>query len=810
MDGDLTFGMWLKLRRQMMELTQKELARQASCSVSTLRKIEADERRPSKDLATSLAACLEIDGAEQAQFIAFARAEPYLEPVMPPAVSAQIPPWQTTSKHSINLPSPLTPLLGRAHDLAAVRNILTRPDMRLLTLVGPPGVGKTRLGIKVAAALLDTFADGVGFVALAPISDPDLVAVTVAQTLGVNETSSQPLVSRLKDFLRNKQLLLVLDNFEHVLAAAPLVAEVLISCPRLKVLVTSRAALGLRGEQHFPLSPLLLPNLTELPAQESLVDFPSVALFVARAKAVNPNFDLTAENAPTVATICVRLDGLPLAIELAAAWSKLLSPQELLNQLDRSPDLLRDGPQDLPPRQRSLRAAIRWSYELLSPKEQALLVGLSIFAGGCTLAAAEAILAPAQFEADSGSGQRVGLQRRDILAGLASLLNKSLILQERQPDNQTRYTMLETIREYAREQSSVTPDSERLRQRHAAYYLTWAEAAEPELRGPNQQRYLKHFEAEHNNLRLALRWSLDHQDVETALRLGGALWRFWALSSQLTEGRKWLVEALAQSRTVETVEMPTSSVLAARASALNGAGYLAHAQGDPTAAQILCEESLNVWQGLGAAGESGLVSTLHNLGLVAQDQGEYDLARDRHQACLTLSQQLGDRVGVYISLFNLAEIAMAQGDYERAENLHNESLKLKRAQKDTWSITFSLTSLARLALRQHDQSRAKELYQESLKLRYQLDYTQGIAASLAGLAGLAGTMGHPRRAARLFGTAEKLLEETGATLPPQAHEYYAQHLEATRSQLDEATFADLWAKGQSLSLEQAISEALEI
>lgn len=807
METETTFGDWLRRRRRALDLTREALARQVGYSAATLRKIEAGERRPSRQMAARLAECLAIPTEEQDAFITFARTEPYTTPApAPPPVVADPLPWHTPRQRSVNLPVPLTRLLGREQTVAAARNYLLGDEARLLTLVGPPGIGKTRLSLQLAADLAGAFDDGISFVALAPLTDANLVTVTIAHTLGLKESGGQPLLTHLINFLRDKRMLLVLDNFEQLLEAAPLVVQLLQACPGLKILITSRTALQVWGEWQVPLPPLLLPSLNRLPPLETLIDYPAIALFVERAQAVNPEFALTEANAATVAAMCAHLDGLPLAIELAAAWSKLLAPAELLDRLNNRLALLTGGPLDLPARHRTLRAAIASSYELLEPWEQCLLARLSVFSDGCTLAAAEAVCA----HVDEDGGEQADVQPAQVLVGLAALVNKSLLGQQEQVGGQSRFAMLETILEFALAELVERGELEALRRRHLSYYVALAEAAEPELRGPHQIARSQQLEDEHNNLRAALGWALERQETEMALRLGGALWRFWELHAHLSEGRKWLADALAQNdkqiRTQGGILNP--SYLAARAKVLNGAGKLANNQGDSATAQALGEASLALWQELGPAGEQGRISTLNSLGLIAQSQGDLGRARELHTTCLNLSRALDDRVGIYLALYNLAEVAVAQRDPEQAVQLHEESLALKEAQGDTWSIAWSLASLALLAVNQSNFARAAALYQESLKLRWQFGDKWGLAESLAGLAGVASETGQPEQAARLFAAVQALLDAISASLSPLAQAYFERQLAATRAHLSEATFKALWTEGQERPLEQVIHETL--
>lgn len=812
MNSESSFGDWLRRRRRALDLTREELARQVGCSAATIRKIEADERRPSKQIAARLADCLAILPEEQAAFITFARTDPFTRPaVSPPSVADPLP-WHKSNQRLVSLPAPLTRLIGREQAVAAARNYLLRDEARLLTLVGPPGIGKTRLSLNIAAELADAFDDGVVFISLAPITEPGLAVATIAQALEVEEQGSQPLLVRLKAYLRLRRMLLILDNFEQLLAAAPLVTELLESSPGLKLLVTSRAALQVRGEWQLPVGPLLLPDLAHLPPLAVLAGYPAIALFLERTEAVNPDFILTEANASAVATICAHLDGLPLAIELAAAWSKLLPPQELLARLSRRLTLLTEGPLDLPARHRTLRAAIGWSYDLLSTWEQRLLTRLAVFVGGCTLVAAEAICAEpeptnpqihlkSEVEAPSEEVQ-------NFLDTLASLVNKSLLQRQEQADGQSRFTMLETIREYALEQLETNGRTEHLRQQHAAYYLALAETAEPELRGPQQQHWLEQLETEHNNLRAALNWAQERRQAELALRFGAALWRFWELHSHLREGRRWLETVLLMfNPPILTSDLPADDVarfnLVHRAKVLNGAANLAVVQGDYVAARNQAEASLTLAQAL--ADQPGQANAFHTLGVVAKKQAEYDRAAAMHGACLELSQVLGDRVGTYISLYNLAEVASTQGNIEQAVHLHQESLALKRAQGDVWSIAWSLFSLGQLAREQGDLDRAWSLQQESLVLRWRLADKQGIADCLAELAGLTSLMGYPEQAACLFGAVERLLDAIGASLSPQMRSLYDRLLATTRTQLAESLFAAAWARGQTMPLDEVIA-----
>ena len=444
------------------------------------------------------------------------------------------PPLKTLDHLPNNLPLQRAPFIGRERELEALKVLLQRPDVGLLTLLGVGGTGKTRLALQVAADLLDSFPDGAWFVNLAPITDPALVVPTIAATLSVTESGSQPLVETLKHYLRDKQLLLVLDNVEQVIAAADDLARLLGVAAKVKVLATSRVALRLYNEQEFPVPALALPDLKRLPPIERLSQYEAVRLFIQRAQAVKPDFQITRANAPAVAEICVQLDGLPLAIELAAARTKLLTPQAMLQRLSNRLSLLTGGARDLPARQQTLRAAIDWSYSLLDPAEQTLFAQLAVFVGGCALGAVEAVC------------NAEGELQIDPFDGLASLLDKSLLRQEEGTQDESRFVMLETIREYAHERLEATHNAEGLRQRHAQYFLELAKTAAPEVQGPQSAEWLERLECEHGNLRAALRWTLERSEAERALEFSGALGHFWLLRGHIDEGRRWVEAALVK------------------------------------------------------------------------------------------------------------------------------------------------------------------------------------------------------------------------------------------------------------------------
>jgi predicted ATPase/transcriptional regulator with XRE-family HTH domain len=515
MDRTHSFGYWLRRRRKALDLTQAELAQRVSCSLDLIQKIETDARKPSRQLAEKLADSLGLDVAERVAFVQAARAERAVDQLVLP--SQPVEQWQRSSRHT--LPAQPTPLIGREQECAALGHLLRRSDTRLVTLSGPGGIGKTRLGLQMAAELIDDFPDGVYFVELAPIRKPPLVSSAIAQTLGLRETGGQPLVTQLKQFLGDKRLLLLLDNFEHLLDAAPLVAELLAGATRLKVLATSRERLHLRGEKEVAVPPLALPDHANLPPLDQLSQYAAVALFRARALDTRPDFQLTNANATIVAEICVRLDGLPLAIELAAARVKLFTPEALLTRLSSRLTLLTGGARDLPLRQQTIRATIDWSYHLLDGDEQVLFARLGVFVGGWTLEAAEAVC---QGENDLSLG---------VVDGMATLVNQSLVQQQESSAREARFTMLETIREYALERLEASGEAERLRQQHARYYLTLGEVVFPDSPSPWYPARMAALDRDYDNLWSALAWSqTSADDPELALRLTGALRILWFFS----------------------------------------------------------------------------------------------------------------------------------------------------------------------------------------------------------------------------------------------------------------------------------------
>ena len=725
-----------------------------------------------------------------------------------------------------NLPQQPTSFIGRDKELEEVKQLLAKS--RLLTLTGSGGCGKTRLSLQGAADALEQFPDGVWLAELAPLSDSGLVPQTVAATLGLKEEPGQPITRTLTEYLKDKKLLLLLDNCEHLLDATAKVADTLLRrCPGVRILATSREALGIAGEQSYRVPSLSLPDPKTAQTPESIAQFEAVQLFIDRAVLARADFRVTAQNAEMLSSVCSRLDGIPLALELAAARVRSLSLEAIDRNLHERFRLLTGGSRTALPRQQTLRSLIDWSYDLLNDQAKLLLQRLSVFAGGWRLEAAERICA----------GE--GVQEGDVLELLTSLADKSLVLAE-QVDDRFRYRFLEMVRQYAHEKLVESGGADAVRKRHHEAFMALAEEAESEFSGVEQAAWLRRLEEDHDNLRSAMNWSVLEAGSEGGLRLCGALQRFWIARGHLSEGRERCMQALgkpggaerkeerarvlngagelayyqgdfpaARARHEESLaikrELEDRSGIAA---SLNSLGNVAYEQGDFASAQTLYDESLSIARDLGD--RRCIANSLNNLGSVALDQGDVASARALHEECLAIKREMGDRWGIAASLNNLAIAAYDQGAYPAARALAEESLAIKREMGNRWGIAASLSVLGDTACEQGDLASARALHEEGLVIRRELGDKSRIAYSLEGLAGVVAALGCSLRAARIWGAAEQLRAEVGSPLAPIERPHYDRRVAVARAALaDRAVFDRAWQEGRALTLEQAIGLALE-
>ena len=777
----------MRARRLARRWTQEELATRLGYDVTYVRKIEWGARKATEGVRARLAAVFEL-------------------PV------ESLPGSETVIAPVSGLPSPATSLLGRSKEVDEVVRRLLGPS-RLVTLVGAPGIGKTRLAIEVAGQLDDRLEHGARFVSLLAVDDPTDVAMAVATAIGLHPAGSPGAETLLVDHLRPQELLLVLDNFEHVAAAAPLVALLLAEAPTLRVLVTSREPLRVAGETQFP-----VPPLDHAGAGDA-----AVALFVERARMVRPDFIPGVDDIEAVTTICGRLEGVPLAVELAAAATRLLPPRDLLGQLAHVLDLPTKGRRDAPAHQQTLRATIDWSYRLLDDDDRVVFARLGVFVGGFTLDAAAAVCAGG------------GVRRSGVVSGVASLVEKSLLETSSDRGTGSRLHPLESIREYALERLEETGEADELRRRHALHYAGLAETAEVELTGKDQARWLDVLGTEHANLIAGLRWALD-DDPRTALRLAGALWRFWLLRGHFTEGRRWLERALARAGPDDPEWVRAAT----------GAGVLARTQGDYDRADELFGQAAGQARRLDRP--EGLALAVLNSGIVAENRGRYDRAAELFEESLSLYREAGSQRGVGHALNCLGTLSLHRGDTEAATGFFEQALALFRRLEDHWSVALACTNLGWVAQAGGDTVGARTWYGHSLAVHRSLGHERGIANTLCNigrvarmdddgpsatayleeavllfrrlgerrgmaecleeLAAMAAGQGHHGRAARLYSAAGALREAIGSPLSPVEVRAQDRRLAAVRAELGEAAFAEAWTDGRGMSADDAVTLAL--
>ena len=860
---ELAFGEWLKRQRMGRGLTREQLAHQIGCAVVTLRKIEAEERRPSPQIVERLAEILEISKSERINFLKYARGDWS----QARGENIQETPWQASTSPRTNLPAPLTSFIGRAKEQKEVIELIGKN--RLVTLIGPPGIGKTRLSIEAARQLLADFPDGIFFVELAPLDEPSLIAPTTLQALGYVESKKLSADKQLMQGIGDKRILIVLDNCEHLIQdAAAFASQLLSACPYLKILATSRESVRVTGEWLFAVPMLPVPEADSSIPVENVPEFAAVVLFAERARAVHSNFTLDTNNLQSVVSICARLDGLPLAIELIAAQMRLHSAQSLLERLNDQFILSTEGVRDAPSRQISLRYAIGWSYKSLTPDEQRLFANLSVFSGGFTLSAVEGIFSSYFAEIS-------------ISALITSLLDKNLLQRSTNSPGEVRLTMLVTIQQFALDCLQQLGDETEVRNWHLSYFLDLAERADQQIHGPAQGAWMDRLDMELDNFRTALNWSLAGQQTEKILRLLAALGWNWLVRWSPSEYRNWLDHI----RTLPELDNHPETY----AQILNTAVHQEWVAGNFSDARAFVEESKEIWQELGTTGERGLAEALYLSGMIPLMEGNYVEAASYFEQSLGLYQKCGDRWGMAMAKFllgnvtlwneeeastlrwltqsfdlfdelgdpwgiarvsqRLGELFLKQGSYEKAQVHFDRHLRLDEGLHFKQGTVVALYNLGNLFRHQGDYGQAKRYYEKSLSMcrefglkidrginlfslgmlalhqndypqamRYFIDYfattrrsleKPGLGDLLTGLAAIAAGTNQPERAAKLHGAAQALFETTDYRIPPFDRAEFDRHIQMAEKQLGGAKFEELMSEGFAMTMEQAIAYALE-